>query len=115
SLQTLIIKGDAIKFTSKLRVYSLNNKSMDSSTEYGISESNKYRQHLIKGQYSPTSSTRKINLLLQRSLRYSYRQVTRRERRAPSTERISSFKTYGGSLCNPGLAEKNNATINICM
>ncbi|CAF3720568.1 unnamed protein product, partial [Rotaria sordida] len=73
SLQTLIIKGDAIKFISKLRLYSLNNNSMDSSTEYGISESNKYRQHLTKGEYSPIGSTCKINLLLQRSFRYSYR------------------------------------------
>ncbi|CAF4107133.1 unnamed protein product, partial [Rotaria sp. Silwood2] len=46
---------------------------MDSSTEYGIPESNKYRQHLTKGEYLPTGSTRKIKLLLQRSLRYSYR------------------------------------------
>ncbi|CAF5068990.1 unnamed protein product, partial [Rotaria sp. Silwood1] len=73
SFQTLIIKADTLKFTCKLRVYNLNNNSMDSSTEYGISESNKYRQHLTKGQYSPTGSIRKINLLLQRSLRYSYR------------------------------------------
>ncbi|CAF2919380.1 unnamed protein product [Rotaria sp. Silwood2] len=73
SLQTLIIKADAIKFTYKLRVYSLNNNSMDSSTEYGIPESNKYRQHLTKGEYLPTGSNRKIKLLLQHSLRYSYR------------------------------------------
>ncbi|CAF4006025.1 unnamed protein product [Rotaria sordida] len=73
SLQTLIIKGDAIKFTSKLRVCSLNNNSMDSSTEYITPESNKYRQHLTKSEYSPIGSTRKINLLLQRSFRYSYR------------------------------------------
>ncbi|CAF3998938.1 unnamed protein product, partial [Rotaria sp. Silwood1] len=73
SLQTLIIKADALKFTCKLRVYNLNNNSMDSSTEYGISESNKYRQHLTKGEYLPTGSNRKIKLLLQRSLRYSYR------------------------------------------
>ncbi|CAF4904339.1 unnamed protein product, partial [Rotaria sp. Silwood1] len=53
--------GDAIKFTSKLRVYSLNNNSMDSSTEYGIPESNKYRQHLTKGEYSPIDSIHKIN------------------------------------------------------
>jgi len=46
---------------------------MDISTENVISEANKSRQHLTKGEYSPIGSTRKINLLLQRSLRYSYR------------------------------------------
>ncbi|CAF4255407.1 unnamed protein product, partial [Rotaria sordida] len=46
---------------------------MDSSTAYITPESNKYRQRVTKGEYSPIGSTRKINLLLQRSFRYSYR------------------------------------------
>jgi hypothetical protein len=46
---------------------------MDNSTEYVISEADKSRQHLTKGEYSPIGSTRKINLLFQRSFRYSYR------------------------------------------
>jgi hypothetical protein len=32
------------------------------------------RQPLIKAEYEPVSSSRKLNLLLQRSVRYSYRQ-----------------------------------------
>ncbi|CAF4218000.1 unnamed protein product, partial [Adineta steineri] len=38
------------------------------------SESRKQHQHVTKAEYSPVGSSRKLNLLLQRSLRYSYRQ-----------------------------------------
>ncbi|CAF4199938.1 unnamed protein product, partial [Adineta steineri] len=44
------------------------------TNEYSISEPRKQHQHLTKTEYSPTGSSRKLNLLLQRSFRYSYRQ-----------------------------------------
>ncbi|CAF4093815.1 unnamed protein product, partial [Adineta steineri] len=42
--------------------------------ETPIGKSEPRRQHLTKAEYSPIGSSRKLNLLLQRSLRYSYRQ-----------------------------------------
>jgi hypothetical protein len=39
-----------------------------------MSEPKESRQQLTKPEYSPIGSSRKLNLLLQRSLRYSYRQ-----------------------------------------
>ena len=39
-----------------------------------MSQSDTLRQRLIKADYEPVSSSRKLNLLLQRSVRYSYRQ-----------------------------------------
>ena len=39
-----------------------------------MAQSNTLRQALIKTEYEPVSSSRKLQLLLQRSVRYSYRQ-----------------------------------------
>ncbi|CAF0993655.1 unnamed protein product [Rotaria sordida] len=39
-----------------------------------MSQSDTIRQKLIETEYEPVSSSRKLNLLLQRSVRYSYRQ-----------------------------------------
>ncbi|CAF3761414.1 unnamed protein product, partial [Rotaria sp. Silwood1] len=39
-----------------------------------MSQSDTSRQKLIEAEYEPVSSSRKLSLLLQRSLRYSYRQ-----------------------------------------
>ncbi|CAF4083873.1 unnamed protein product [Adineta steineri] len=44
------------------------------TNEYLMSKPRKQHQHLTKTEYSPIGSSRKLNLLLQRSLRYSYRQ-----------------------------------------
>ncbi|CAF0858674.1 unnamed protein product [Adineta steineri] len=44
------------------------------TNEYSVSEPRKQHQHVTKAEYSPIGSSRKLNLLLQRSLRYSYRQ-----------------------------------------
>ncbi|CAF3806236.1 unnamed protein product [Adineta steineri] len=57
-------------------------RQMDSSLTLGLNdpvntnelESRKQHQHVTKAEYSPIGSSRKLNLLLQRSLRYSYRQ-----------------------------------------
>ncbi|CAF0851426.1 unnamed protein product [Rotaria sordida] len=38
-----------------------------------MSQSDTIRQKLIETEYEPVSSSRKLNLLLQRSVRYSYR------------------------------------------
>ncbi|CAF4092876.1 unnamed protein product, partial [Adineta steineri] len=55
---------------------------MDSSLKLGLYnpintnelEPRKQHQHVTKAEYSPIGSSRKLNLLLQRSFRYSYRQ-----------------------------------------
>ncbi|CAF3912977.1 unnamed protein product, partial [Adineta steineri] len=44
------------------------------TNEYSILEPRKQHQRVTKTEYSPIGSSRKLNLLLQRSLRYSYRQ-----------------------------------------
>ncbi|UJR08477.1 hypothetical protein I4U23_012744 [Adineta vaga] len=41
---------------------------------YPMTDMSTNRQSLTKGEYAPIGSSRKLNLLLQRSLRYSYRQ-----------------------------------------
>ncbi|CAF1239735.1 unnamed protein product [Adineta ricciae] len=41
---------------------------------YAMVELSSSGQHLTKGEYAPIGSSKKLNLLLQRSLRYSYRQ-----------------------------------------
>ena len=41
---------------------------------YAMVELSNTGQHLTKGEYTPIGSSKKLNLLLQRSLRYSYRQ-----------------------------------------
>jgi hypothetical protein len=47
---------------------------MNTTNEYPMSEPKRSHQNLTKVEYSPIGSSRKLNLLLQRSLRYSYRQ-----------------------------------------
>ncbi|CAF4202417.1 unnamed protein product, partial [Adineta steineri] len=44
------------------------------TNEYSVSEPREQHQHVTKAEYSPVGSSRKLNLLLQRSFRYSYRQ-----------------------------------------
>ncbi|CAF4193173.1 unnamed protein product, partial [Adineta steineri] len=44
------------------------------TNEYSMSKPRKQYQHVTKTEYSPIGSSRKLNLLLQRSFRYSYRQ-----------------------------------------
>ncbi|CAM4906302.1 unnamed protein product [Rotaria socialis] len=48
--------------------------SSDTTIEYPMTENPKHRKILSHSEYSPIGSSRKLNLLLQRSLRYSYRQ-----------------------------------------
>lgn len=58
----------------KNRIHSLIEKPMETVNECSISaEPANHREQLTKAEYSPISSSRKLNLLLQRSLRYSYR------------------------------------------
>jgi hypothetical protein len=56
------------------RVHNLEENLMDNTNEYPMSEPKNSRQNLTNAEYSPIGSSRKVNLLLQRSLRYSYRQ-----------------------------------------
>ncbi|CAF1113916.1 unnamed protein product [Adineta steineri] len=44
------------------------------ANEYSMSEPREQHPHVTKTEYSPIGSSRKLKLLLQRSLRYSYRQ-----------------------------------------
>ncbi|CAF0941667.1 unnamed protein product [Adineta steineri] len=60
-------KEQSMYSSSTQHLYHPNN-----TNEYPMSEPR--RQHLTKAEYSPIGSSRKLNLLLQRSLRYSYRQ-----------------------------------------
>ncbi|CAF2736728.1 unnamed protein product [Rotaria sp. Silwood2] len=63
-----------IKVKTKSHSYNLNNNSMDITNEYPMSENPTHHQKLTKTEYSSIGSSHKLNLLLQRSLRYSYRQ-----------------------------------------
>jgi hypothetical protein len=74
SSQTPIGKDYAMNLMPKSRSYNMNTNPMDRTNVYPMSEPNGHRQQLTKAEYSPINSSRKLNLLLQRSLRYSYRQ-----------------------------------------
>ncbi len=56
------------------QIHNQEENSMNTTNENPISELGNHRQQLSKVEYSPIGSSRKLNLLLQRSLRYSYRQ-----------------------------------------
>jgi hypothetical protein len=56
------------------RIHNLQEDSMNATNEYSMSKFENHRQHLTQAEYSPIGSSRKLNLLLQRSFRYSYRQ-----------------------------------------
>ncbi|CAF3487847.1 unnamed protein product [Rotaria sp. Silwood1] len=63
-----------IKVKTKSRSYNLDKNSMNITMEYPMSENQTDHQKLTKIEYSSIGSSHKLNLLLQRSLRYSYRQ-----------------------------------------
>ncbi|CAF1011366.1 unnamed protein product [Rotaria sordida] len=63
-----------IKVKTKSRLYNLDKNSMDITNEYPMSENQTDHEKLTKTEYTSIGSSRKLNLLLQRSLRYSYRQ-----------------------------------------
>jgi hypothetical protein len=61
-----------------IRITNLNhvdrNTGTDTNKSNPMSQSDTLRQPLIKTEYKPVSSSQKLHLLLQRSVRYSYRQ-----------------------------------------
>lgn len=64
-----------MEITSKANGTRSGRNTPDANNEYPMSENPKYgKNYLNKNEYSPIGSTRKLTLLLQRSLRYSYRQ-----------------------------------------
>jgi hypothetical protein len=56
------------------QIHNQEGNSMNITNEYPTLEPGSHRKQLSKAEYSPIGSSRKLNLLLQRSLRYSYRQ-----------------------------------------
>jgi hypothetical protein len=60
--------------TPKIRSYNLDKNPVHVPNGYPMSPTQNSRQRLTRGEYAPIGSSRKLNLLLQRSFRYSYRQ-----------------------------------------
>ena len=74
STQTMAYRHDAIELGSRAAPYTPNGSRVRPGNEPWISQPTTFQPQFTKGQYTPVSPSRKLNLLLQRSLRYSYRQ-----------------------------------------
>jgi hypothetical protein len=74
STQTMAYRHDAIELGSRAVPYTPSGSRVRPDNEPWISQPTTFQPQFTKGQYTPVSSSRILNLLLQRSLRYSYRQ-----------------------------------------